>query len=127
MYAAIVFLPLLGSAIAGLFGRLIGARPSELVTTVLLFASMVLSWIAFVQVGFGHQDARVMLVPWIVSGDLDRRAPVRAGDDGVAVRLDGALLDRLRAGRLRAPGRPRHARSVDRLGRPRSARARPSW
>src|SRR5580693_8388148 len=70
MYPAIVFLPLLGSAIAGLFGRLIGARPSELVTTVLLFASMVLSWIAFVQVGFGHQDARVVLVPWIVSGDL---------------------------------------------------------
>jgi len=70
MYAAIVFLPLLGSAIAGLFGRLIGARPSELVTTVLLFASMVLSWIAFVQVGFGHQDARVVLAPYIVSGDL---------------------------------------------------------
>ena len=29
MYAAIVFLPLLGSAIAGLFGRLIGNRASE--------------------------------------------------------------------------------------------------
>ena len=70
MYAAIVFLPLLGSAIAGLFGRLIGARPSELVTTVLLFSSMVLSWIAFVQVGFGHQDARVVLAPYINSGDL---------------------------------------------------------
>src|SRR5499425_987962 len=70
MYQAIVFLPLLGSAIAGLFGRLIGARPSELVTTVLLFASMVLSWIAFVQVGFGHQDARVVLAPFISSGDL---------------------------------------------------------
>jgi NADH-quinone oxidoreductase subunit L len=70
MYAAIVFLPLLGSAIAGLFGRLIGARPSELLTTVLLFASMVLSWIGFVQVGFGHQDARVVLAPFIVSGDL---------------------------------------------------------
>jgi NADH-quinone oxidoreductase subunit L len=70
MYAAIVFLPLLGSAIAGLFGRLIGARPSELVTTVLLFASMVLSWIGFVQVGFGHQDARVVLAPFMVSGDL---------------------------------------------------------
>src|SRR5215471_1759182 len=70
MYAAIVFLPLLGAAIAGLFGRLIGARPSELVTTVLLFASMVLSWIGFVQVGFGHQDARVVLAPFIVSGDL---------------------------------------------------------
>jgi NADH-quinone oxidoreductase subunit L len=70
MYAAIVFLPLLGSAIAGLFGRLIGARPSELVTTVLLFASMVLSWIGFVQVGFGHQDVRVVLAPFMVSGDL---------------------------------------------------------
>ena len=70
MYAAIVFLPLLGSAIAGLFGRLIGARPSELVTTVLLFAAMVLSWIGFVQVGFGHQDARVVLAPFMVSGDL---------------------------------------------------------
>jgi NADH-quinone oxidoreductase subunit L len=70
MYQAIVFLPLLGSAIAGLFGRLIGARPSELVTTVLLFASMVLSWISFAQVGFGHQDVRVELAPFIVSGDL---------------------------------------------------------
>jgi len=70
MYQAIVFLPLLGSAIAGLFGRLIGARPSELVTTVLLFASMVLSWIGFAQVGFGHQDAGVTLAPFIVSGDL---------------------------------------------------------
>ncbi|HEV2956414.1 MAG TPA: NADH-quinone oxidoreductase subunit L [Xanthobacteraceae bacterium] len=70
MYQAIVFLPLLGCAIAGLFGRLIGARASELVTTVLLFASMVLSWIGFVQVGFGHQDARVVLAPFIISGDL---------------------------------------------------------
>src|SRR5712692_9842979 len=70
MYQTIVFLPLLGCAIAGMFGRLIGARPSELVTTVLLFAAMVLSWIGFFQVGFGHQDARVVLAPFIVSGDL---------------------------------------------------------
>jgi NADH-quinone oxidoreductase subunit L len=70
MYQAIVFLPLLGCAIAGLFGRLIGARPSELVTTVLLFASMVLAWIGFAQVGFGHQDAQAVLTPFIVSGDL---------------------------------------------------------
>jgi NADH-quinone oxidoreductase subunit L len=70
MYQAIVFLPLLGCAIAGLFGRLIGPRPSELVTTVLLFAAMVLSWIGFVQVGFGHQDARVVLTPFIISGEL---------------------------------------------------------
>ena len=70
MYLAIVLLPLLGAAIAGLFGRLIGPRPSELVTTVLLFASMVLSWIGFVQIGFWHQEARVVLAPFVVSGDL---------------------------------------------------------
>jgi NADH-quinone oxidoreductase subunit L len=70
MYQAIVFLPLIGCVIAGLFGRAIGPRPSELVTTALLFASMVLSWIAFAWVGFGHQDAHVVLGTFISSGDL---------------------------------------------------------
>jgi NADH-quinone oxidoreductase subunit L len=70
MYQAIVFLPLIGCVIAGLFGRAIGPRPSELVTTTLLFASMVLSWIAFAWVGFGHQDAHVVLATFISSGDL---------------------------------------------------------
>jgi NADH-quinone oxidoreductase subunit L len=68
MYQAIVFLPLLGCVIAGLFGRALGPRPSEFVTTVLLFISMVLSWIAFVNVGFGHQDVHVPLATWISSG-----------------------------------------------------------
>ena len=42
MYAAIVFLPLLGFLIAGPFGRRIGDRPSELVTTSLLFVCWLL-------------------------------------------------------------------------------------
>ena len=70
MYQAIVFLPLLGALIAGLFGRLIGARPAELITTLLLFISAILSWIAFVRVGFGHMDERIVLFTWIQSGDL---------------------------------------------------------
>jgi NADH-quinone oxidoreductase subunit L len=70
MYQAIVLLPLLGCVIAGLFGRAIGPRPSELVTTTLLFASMVLSWIALAWVGFGRQDAHVVLTTFIGSGDL---------------------------------------------------------
>src|SRR5262249_5214284 len=48
----------------------VGSREAELVTTVFLFASMVMSWIAFVYVGFGHHDARVPLFPWIVAGNL---------------------------------------------------------
>ncbi len=43
MYQAIVFLPLAGFLIAGLFGRVIGARASELVTTCFLFLSCLLS------------------------------------------------------------------------------------
>ena len=70
MYQAIVFLPLIGFLIAGLFGRLIGPRPSELITTTLLFVSAALSWYAFVLVGFGHMDERVALFTWMQSGDL---------------------------------------------------------
>ena len=47
-----------------------GSRPAELVTTVFLFASMLLSWFAFVDVGFLHHDTRVSLLSWIASGDL---------------------------------------------------------
>ena len=47
-----------------------GSRLSELITTTLLMVSMILSWIAFVQVGFGHHDVRVPIMSWIVSGDL---------------------------------------------------------
>src|SRR6266511_5081355 len=47
-----------------------GSRSAELVTTVFLFASMLLSWLAFVDVGFGHHDSRLALFPWIISGDV---------------------------------------------------------
>src|SRR3954467_1451712 len=71
MYTAIVFLPLLGSAIAGLFGRFIGARGSELVTTVLLFVSAALSCYAFYDVAFlGHAQI-VRIASWITSGDFE--------------------------------------------------------
>ena len=71
MYSAIVFLPLLGFLIAGLFGRRIGDRPSEIVTTALLFVSCFLSWVTFIRVGFndGHFSAPV-LANWMTSGAL---------------------------------------------------------
>src|SRR2546427_5430080 len=47
-----------------------GSRSAELVTTVFLFASMLLSWLAFVDVGLGHHDSRLALFPWIISGDV---------------------------------------------------------
>jgi NADH-quinone oxidoreductase subunit L len=70
MYAAIVFLPLLGSAIAGLFGRLIGARASELVTTALLFCAAALSVVAFNDVALQGHKYIIPILPWIHSGDF---------------------------------------------------------
>ncbi|MGH2342880.1 NADH-quinone oxidoreductase subunit L [Segnochrobactraceae bacterium EtOH-i3] len=72
MYSAIVFLPLLGFLIAGLGGRIIGPRPSEIVTTTLLMITAALSWIAFFVFGIGeHEAMTVPVMPWIVSGGLE--------------------------------------------------------
>jgi NADH-quinone oxidoreductase subunit L len=69
---AIVFLPLLGALIAGLFGRFIGARPSEIITTALLAIAAVLSWILFVQVGLSSGTPfKVPVARWITSGSFD--------------------------------------------------------
>ncbi|MBV9569969.1 MAG: NADH-quinone oxidoreductase subunit L [Alphaproteobacteria bacterium] len=71
MYAAIVFLPLMGSAIAGLFGRFIGVRASELVTTGLLFVSAALSCYAFYDVALLGHSQTVRIAQWITSGDFE--------------------------------------------------------
>ena len=71
MYSAIVFLPLLGFLIAGLFGRVIGHRGSEIVTTSLLMLAALLSWIAFFDVAFGGYTGKVHILRWIDSGALE--------------------------------------------------------
>ncbi len=47
-----------------------GSRAAEVITTAFLLIAMVLSWIAFWRVGFGHFDERIPLFSWIVSGDF---------------------------------------------------------
>src|SRR5271157_2875924 len=69
MYDLIVFLPLFGFLIAGLFGRWIGARGAEYVTTGLLGICFLLSWIALFQVAAGA-DAHVPVANWFTSGKL---------------------------------------------------------
>ena len=80
MIQAIVFLPLLGALVAGLLGRVIGHRPSEIVTTALLVLSAVLSWIVFIGFWFapeaaegaGHAEAlKVEVLRWVNSGALE--------------------------------------------------------
>jgi NADH-quinone oxidoreductase subunit L len=47
-----------------------GSQPAELITTALLCISWVLSWIAFVEVGFYGHDERVPIFNFITSGTL---------------------------------------------------------
>ncbi|TPJ29478.1 NADH-quinone oxidoreductase subunit L [Mesorhizobium sp. B2-8-3] len=72
MYQAIVFLPLLGFLIVGLFGNSLGAKASEYITSGFLVIAAVLSWIAFFSVGFGHGEVfTVPVLRWIQSGGID--------------------------------------------------------
>ena len=57
MYHAIVFFPLIGALIAGLFGRVIGPRVAEYVTTSCLGFACLIAWGAFFLVtGEGHAE-----------------------------------------------------------------------
>ncbi|RWI93201.1 NADH-quinone oxidoreductase subunit L [Mesorhizobium sp.] len=72
MYQAIVFLPLLGFLIVGLFGNSLGAKASEYITSGFLVIAAVLSWIAFFTVGFGHGEVfTVPVLRWIQAGGLE--------------------------------------------------------
>ncbi len=76
MSTAIVFLPLIGAIIAGLFGRLIGARASELVTCGLMVSAAVLSGAVFADVLFnGPQTVHVL--DWIKSGSFEANWTLR--------------------------------------------------
>ncbi len=65
MDVAIVFLPLVGAIIAGLFGRFIGDKASMLVTCILLTIACVLGWIAFFQVAVGGAPRATQLFTWM--------------------------------------------------------------
>ncbi|MBB2686970.1 UNVERIFIED_ORG: NADH-quinone oxidoreductase subunit L [Rhizobium etli] len=74
LYKAIVFLPLIGAIVAGLFGRAIGAKASEYVTSGLMIIAAILSWYVFFTVGMGHAEGgpiKVEVLRWIQSGGID--------------------------------------------------------
>ncbi|RLP24249.1 NADH-quinone oxidoreductase subunit L [Mesorhizobium sp. YM1C-6-2] len=71
MYQAIVFLPLLGFLIVGLFGRSLGAKASEYITSGFMVVAAVLSWVAFASVGIGSSEVfTVPVLRFIEAGGL---------------------------------------------------------
>jgi NADH-quinone oxidoreductase subunit L len=71
MYAAAVFLPLLGAIVAGLFGRLIGDRAAQVVTCACMVAAAAFSIVVFSDVVVDGNVRDVAIFTWIESGGLD--------------------------------------------------------
>ncbi|HEX9771302.1 MAG TPA: NADH-quinone oxidoreductase subunit L, partial [Kiloniellales bacterium] len=78
MEVAVVLLPLLGAIIAGLFGRLIGDRASQIVTCTLMVLSGVLSIPVFIDVALSGNVRVVELFTWVDSGEFEVSWAVRA-------------------------------------------------
>ncbi|MUJ71439.1 NADH-quinone oxidoreductase subunit L [Brucella abortus] len=72
LYYAIVFLPLIGFLVAGLFGNKIGAKASEYITSGLMVFVAILSWIVFFKIPLGHdaETVRIPVLRWVNSGAL---------------------------------------------------------
>ncbi len=67
MYLLLVFLPLIGSCCAGLFGRFIGPFGSSYITVICLVSTFCISLFTFYEVALLNCCVYIKLMPWINS------------------------------------------------------------
>ena len=68
MYLLIIFLPLIGSFSAGMFGRVLGPTGSSIVTVVCLCTTFTISSLIFFEVALSGSPVYLKLTTWIDSG-----------------------------------------------------------
>jgi NADH-quinone oxidoreductase subunit L len=71
MEIALLFIPLIAAITSGFFGKYIGDRNSEIITSVFVSISAFLSLILFYQVIVNHYESNVVIATWINSGTLN--------------------------------------------------------
>ena len=71
MEISILFLPIIASIISGFFGKMMGDRNSEIVTTLLVSISALLSIFVLYQVIINQYEENIVIASWINSGSLD--------------------------------------------------------
>ena len=71
MEIAIIVLPLIASIISGFFGKFIGDRNSEIITSLLVSISAILSALVLYQVIINNYQDNIVIATWISSGALD--------------------------------------------------------
>ena len=71
MEISIIALPLIASIISGFFGKIIGDRSSEIVTSLLVTISAILSAFVLYEVVFNQYHDNIIIASWISSGTLN--------------------------------------------------------
>ena len=71
MEISIIVLPLLAAIISGGFGKFIGDRNSEIVTSLLVSVSAILSVLVLHEVIVNQYQDNIIIATWINSGSLD--------------------------------------------------------
>ena len=71
MEISIIALPLIASIISGFFGKFIGDRNSEIVTSLLVTIAAILSALVLYEVIFNDYQDNIVIATWINSGTLD--------------------------------------------------------
>jgi NADH-ubiquinone oxidoreductase chain 5 len=61
MYLSIIILPLLGSIVAGFFGRKVGVQGAQLITCLCLIITTALAIITFIEIGFNNTIVSISL------------------------------------------------------------------
>ena len=71
MEISIIALPLIASIISGFFGKIIGDRNSEIVTSLLVTISAIFSAMVLYEVIFNQYQDNIIIAKWISSGSLE--------------------------------------------------------
>ncbi len=71
MEISIIALPLLASIISGFFGKFIGDRNSEIITSLLVSISAIFSVLVFYKVIVNQYQENIIIATWISSGSLE--------------------------------------------------------
>ena len=71
MYLSIIVLPLLGSIVSGFFGRKAGVTGAQILTSLNILLTVILSIIAFIEIGLNNIPVFINLFKWIVTEEFN--------------------------------------------------------
>ena len=71
MEVLIIALPLVASIVSGFFGKYIGDRNSEIITSLMVSVSAILSMIVLYEVIINQYQDNIIIATWINSGTLN--------------------------------------------------------